>query len=77
MPKKVTLVTGPIVGLKSTAFIDETVAFGKALGEKIVAFNLFSEILDHCGIVACNAYEEILHIGILFYGYDYQFKCLR
>ena len=77
MPKKVTLVTGPIVGLKSTAFIDETVAFGKALGEKIVAFNLFSEILDHCGIVARNAYEEILHIGNLFNGYEYQFKCLR
>ena len=77
MPKKVTIVTGPIVGLKSTAFIDETVAFGKIVGEKIVIFNLFSEILEQCGIQPQNAYEEILHIGNLLNGYEYQFKCMR
>ncbi len=76
MPKKVTIVTGPIVGLKSTAFIDETVEFGKAVGEKIVVFNLFSEILEQCGIQLQNAYDEILHIANLLNGYEYQFKCM-
>jgi hypothetical protein len=77
MPKKVTIVTGPIVGLKSTAFIDETVEFGKTVGERIVVFSLFNEILDHSGIKPRNAYEEILHIGNLLNGYEYQFKCMR
>lgn len=77
MPRKVTIVTGPIVGLKSTAFIDETIEFGKIVGEKIVAFNLFSEILEQCGIQPQNAYDEILHIANLLNGYEYQFKCMR
>jgi hypothetical protein len=77
MPKKVTIITGPIVGLKSTAFVDETIQFGKAIGEKIVAFNLFAEILDNHGIKPRNAYEEILHIANLLNGYEYQFKCMR
>lgn len=77
MPKKVTIITGPIVGLKSTAFINETIEFAKAVSEKVVAFNLFSEILDHNGIQPRNAYEEILHIGNLLNGYEYQFKCMR
>ena len=77
MPKKISIVTGPIVGLKSTAFIDETIEFGKAIGEKIVAFNLFTEILGHNGIKPRNAYEEVLHIGNLLNGYEYQFKCMR
>lgn len=77
MPKKVTIVTGPIVGLKSTAFIGETVTFGNTVGQKIVTFNLFSEILEQCGIQPQNAYEEILHIGNLLNGYEYQFKCMR
>lgn len=77
MPKKVTIVTGPIVGLKSTAFIDESIEFAKAVEEKFVAFNLFSEILHHSGIESRTAYEEILHIGNILNGYEYQFKCMR
>jgi len=77
MPKKVSIVTGPIVGLKSTAFIDETIEFAKTVGEKVVAFNLFSEILGLNGIQPRNAYEEILHIVNLLNGYEYQFKCMR
>ena len=77
MPKKISIITGPIVGLKSTAFIDETIEFGKSVGEKVVAFNLFSEILEQCGIQPQNAYEEILHIGNLLNGYEYQFQCVR
>lgn len=77
MPKKTTIVTGPIVGLESTDFIDNTVDFAKTVGEKIITLNLFSEILDHNGIQPRNAYEEILHIGNLINGYEYQFKCMR
>jgi hypothetical protein len=77
MPKKISIVTGPVAGLKSTKFIDETVEFAKSVSEKIVAFNLFTEILDHNGITPRNAYEEILHIGNLLNGYEYQFKCMR
>lgn len=77
MPKKVSIVTGPIVGLRSTDFIEETIAFAKTVGEEIVHFNLFTEILDQSGIEARNAFEEILHIGNLLNGYEYQFKCMR
>jgi hypothetical protein len=77
MPKKITIVTGPIVGLKSTNFIEETVAFAASLGEKIIHFNLFREILEQDGIKPRNAYEEILCIGNLINGYEYQFKSLR
>lgn len=77
MAKKVTIVTGPIVGLKSSAFINETTSFAKSIGEKVVTFNLFSEILDQNGIEPCNAYKEILHISNLLNGYEYQFKCMR
>ncbi|MFA4829529.1 MAG: hypothetical protein WC855_02500 [Thermodesulfovibrionales bacterium] len=77
MPKKISIVTGPIVGLKSTKFIEETTVLAKSVGEKIISFNLFSEILEQNGLKPKNAYEEILHIGNLLNGYEYQFKCMR
>src|SRR3972149_6508798 len=77
MSKNVSILTGPIVGLQSTRFIDETIEFASSIGEKIVAFNLFDEILELSGIRPQNAYEEILHIGNLLNGYEYQFQCLR
>lgn len=77
MPKKVTIVTGPIVGLNSTKFLNKTIDFAQLIGEEIVVFNLFSEILDQCGIEPRNVYEEILHISNLLNGYEYQFKCMR
>jgi len=77
MPKKVSIITGPIVGLQSTRFIEETIRFSGSVGEKAVFFNLFDEILEQSGIEPRNAYEAILHIAELLNGYEYQFQCLR
>ncbi len=77
MPKKVSIITGPIVGLRSTHFIDETIKFAKSIGEKVIAFNLFDEILELSDIKPKNAYEEILYISDIINGYEYQFKCMR
>ncbi|MEW6587254.1 MAG: hypothetical protein AB1442_16805, partial [Nitrospirota bacterium] len=77
MPKKISIITGPIVGLNSTKFIDQSIGFGQNVGEKIVSFNLFSEILEQCGAECRNAYEEAIQIGHLLNGYEYQFKCMR
>lgn len=77
MPNKVTIITGPIVGLRSTKFIEDTIKFANSVGENIVFFNLFDEILSLSGRNPENAYEEILHIGELLDGYSYQFQCLR
>ena len=35
MPKKVSIVTGPIVGLQSTRFIEETIKFADSVGEQV------------------------------------------
>lgn len=77
MSKKVSIITGPIVGLQSTRFIEETIRFAGSVGEKVVFFNLFDEILEQSGIESRNAYEAILHIAELLNGYEYQFQCLR
>lgn len=77
MPKKVSIVTGPIVGLKSTWFIEDTIKFAASIGEKIVSFNLFKEILQQSGLQPRNAYEEILYIGDILNGYEYQFSYMR
>jgi hypothetical protein len=77
MPKKITIITGPIVGLRSTKFIEDTIDFAAMVGEKVTVFNLFDEILSLSGRTPQNAYEEILHIGELLDGYSYQFQCLR
>ena len=77
MPKKISIVTGPIVGLQSIRFIEETIRFAESVGEKVVSFNLFDEILEQSGIAPQNAYEAMLHIAELFNGYEYQFQCQR
>ncbi len=77
MPKKISIITGPIVGLKSTSFIEEAAAFATTVGEKVVHFNLFSEILDQSGVKTQNSYEKILEISHIINGYDYHFRCLR
>lgn len=77
MPKKISVVTGPIVGLQSTRFIKETIKFADSVREKLVSFNLFDEMLEQSGIEPKNAYEAMLHIAELFNGYEYQFQCLR
>lgn len=77
MPKNVCIVTGPIVGLRSTWFLEDTVRFAGRLGRKIVLFNLFDEILDLERIAPADAYDEISVIGEILDGYQYQFRCLR
>jgi hypothetical protein len=77
MPKKISIVTGPIVGLKSTKFIEETIKFCSDCGEKIVLFNLFDEMLELSGLHPKNAYEQILRVANIIDGYEYQFQLMR
>lgn len=77
MAKCICIVTGPIVGLRSTWFIKDTIRFAKKVGEKIVSFNLFDEILELEGKNIVDAFDEATFIGELLNGYDYQFKELR
>ena len=50
MPKKISIITGPIVGLQSTRFIDETIRFAASTGKTVASFNLFDEILAQTGL---------------------------
>ena len=77
MAKLITVVTGPIVGLNSTKFIDKTVEFASSLGLKIYTFNLFDEIIKQAGESIDSAYKEITSIGEILDGYQYQFQSLR
>ena len=77
MAKTVCLVTGPIVGLRSTWFLEETVAFASRLGKNLKVFNLFDEIAKQAGIRPENAYEYSDYVGGLLDGYQYQFALLR
>ncbi|MEQ8175813.1 MAG: hypothetical protein ABRQ26_12170, partial [Syntrophomonadaceae bacterium] len=65
MPNVISIVTGPIMGLQSTWFLDDTVAFAAKLGRTIHIFNIFDEIFEHEEFEPQNAYEEIMHIGEL------------
>ncbi len=71
------MVTGPIVGLNSTEFIDETIRFAESIGIKICSFNLFDEIIENENIDISDDNEGIRYIGELLDGYEYQFKTLR
>ncbi|MEG7523952.1 MAG: hypothetical protein M3H12_12760 [Chromatiales bacterium] len=77
MPNHLTLLTGPIVGLRSTWFIQDTIRFARKLGETIVAFDLFDEILRLEGMEAKDAFDKASWIGELLDGYDYRFRDLR
>jgi hypothetical protein len=77
MAKLITIITGPIVGLYSTKYIEQTVEFAAKFGYKIFAFNLFDEIMEQSGIKLGSAYEETSFIGELLDGYQYQFQSLR
>lgn len=77
MPNVVSIVTGPIVGLRSTWFLKDTVDFAARTGRKIVVFNLFDEILKQAGIHPRNAYEQASYIGELLDGYQYQLRLMR
>lgn len=73
----ITIVTGPIVGLNSTQFIDKTIEFASKLDIKIVSYNLFDEIIDNEGIQINDDNDGTEYIGELLDGYEYQFKTLR
>lgn|GEM_PF-335469 len=73
----VCLVTGPIVGLRSTHFLKETVAFAASIGKSVVCFDVFDEILSTAGLRFDNAYERLVRIGELLDGYEYQLELMR
>ena len=79
----VTIVTGPIVGLNSTDFLDKAAALAEANGLKMKVFNLFDEIIDIAGIISDTDSDEeadkkyIDYVGELLNGYEYQFKMQR
>ncbi|HEY3251140.1 MAG TPA: hypothetical protein VGK25_08475 [Ignavibacteria bacterium] len=77
MPGIITIVTGPIVGLNSTKFLDQTIEFAAGTGIKIKAFNLFDEIIDQAGIDIEDDIQGAEYIGDLLNGYEYQFKIQR
>lgn len=77
MSRIITIVTGPIVGLNSTYFIDRTIEFASRLGIKIVAFNLFDEIIENEKVVIDDELDGTQYIGDLLDGYEYQFRTLR
>ena len=77
MPNVVTIVTGPIVGLKSSWFLEDTVDFAAQLGKEIVVFNLLDEIMEQADHKPENAYQFALKVGELLDGYHYQFELLR
>lgn len=77
MPNTICIVTGPIVGLRSGWFLEDTVKFAAKMNKQITVFNIFEEILEQANIQPKNAYERALYIGELLDGYQYQFKCMR
>lgn len=77
MPHLVCIVTGPLVGLRSTWFLKDTVKFAARLNRRIEVFNVFEEILDQADIHPRNAYEKAAYIGELLNGYQYQFDLMR
>lgn len=77
MPKVICIVTGPVVGVRSTWFLEETVKFASSIGKRIQVFNVFDEILEQAEIQVSNAYEKAVLVGQLLDGYQYQFDLLR
>jgi hypothetical protein len=77
MAKNVCIVTGPMVGLRSTWFLEDTQRFARRLGKKIELFNLFDEILEQERAQPANAFDGIATIGKILDGYQYQFELLR
>jgi hypothetical protein len=63
--KFVCTVAGPIVGLQSTWFLDETVRFAATLNKKIKVFSVLDEVLEATGVQAANAYEKAAMVGEL------------
>lgn len=77
MAPLVCIVTGPVVGLRSTSLLNDAVAFADDLGKKIVVFDVLDEVLEEAGMDYDNRYERIVRIGELLDGYQYQFELMR
>lgn len=77
MPNLVCVVTGPIVGLRSTELLQATRQFAEARGKKLHVFNVIDEIITARGMSAGNAYERLVSIGEMLDGYQYQFEDWR
>lgn len=77
MPPFVCVVTGPVVGLRSTDLLEQSVDFAEGLRKKVVRFDLLDEVLREAGLDYANRYERIVRIGELFDGYQYQFELMR
>lgn len=77
MPNLVVIVTGPVVGLRSTWFLEDTVKLADNLGKKIAVYNVFEEIFEQACISPQNAYQRASYIGELLDGYEYQFRLMR
>lgn len=77
MPRVVTIVTGPMVGVRIQWFLEETVKFAASVGKSIHIFNVFDEVLEQAESQASNAYHRAVLVGELLDGYQYQFDLLR
>lgn len=77
MARNICLVTGPIVGLRSTRFLEDSVEFASQLGRPLVVFNVFDEVLEQAGARVDNGYQYIRTVGEILDGYQYQFKLMR
>jgi hypothetical protein len=73
----VCVVTGPVVGLRSTDFLEESARFADSLGKKIVVFDVLDEVLHAANMRYDTRYERIVRIGELLDGYQYQFELMR
>jgi len=77
MPGTVCIVTGPVVGLRSTWFLEDTVSYAERIGKDIVVFDLLREVLHQSGTDGGDAYEQSVRLGELIDGYEYQFELMR
>jgi len=77
MSNKISILTGPIVGLKSSSFISGVVNFCASVDEKVICYDLFDEMLTLSGIYPQHVYDKIVQIGHILNGYSYQFQDLR
>jgi hypothetical protein len=77
MARTVCIATGPVFGLQSKKFLEETAAFAASIGKQVKVFRLFDEIFRLQRRVTKNAYEDAVAVGELLDGYSYEFDLLR
>lgn len=77
LARLVTIVTGPLVGLRTHEFLDATEMLAKTLGREVRVFHLFDEILRLHRPKAKQYVERVFQIGELLANYDYYFEEIR